>query len=342
MPTDGTTDHDTWLAQVNEAPLEPQLPICDAHHHLWLDLGHTGWPYTLDDLHADTGRGTTWSTPCSSSAVPSTAPGPVELRPVGGRLRGRPRRPRPAPVAPDRRYHRPWRPDARRGGRGGPRGGRGGGGGRFRGAPPITADEASTASCSTARTTPGSWPWTYPAGLRTLASPAYTLRRVALPPPRSPSSPRWPGLPDVTIVTNHLWVPRRSGRMRAGAPRPGDLAHATWASLAGVPQRGAEGRRHGDRLRYALGQSGRSRLGGARRAWGARSATASTPSAPTAACSSRNFPVDKACSATPPVERLQAALRRLHPRGSATSSTTPRPRLPAPHRRRLEAVRGRC
>jgi len=46
-----------WIAQVSEAVLEPDLPICDPHHHLWLNTGHTGWPYTLEDLHADTGGG---------------------------------------------------------------------------------------------------------------------------------------------------------------------------------------------------------------------------------------------------------------------------------------------
>lgn len=50
-------DHKAWIAQVDEAALEPELPICDAHHHLWLDRGHTGWPYTLADFHEDTGGG---------------------------------------------------------------------------------------------------------------------------------------------------------------------------------------------------------------------------------------------------------------------------------------------
>jgi len=49
--------HRAWSNQTVEAALEPDLPICDAHHHLWLDTGHTGWPYTLADLHADTGAG---------------------------------------------------------------------------------------------------------------------------------------------------------------------------------------------------------------------------------------------------------------------------------------------
>lgn len=51
------TAHQAWIDQVKEAPLEPDLPICDAHHHLWLDGGHTGWPYALQDLHNDTGSG---------------------------------------------------------------------------------------------------------------------------------------------------------------------------------------------------------------------------------------------------------------------------------------------
>ena len=58
MATDTPTNkHAQWIAQVQEDALEPDLPICDAHHHLWLDTGHTGWPYTLADLHADTGTG---------------------------------------------------------------------------------------------------------------------------------------------------------------------------------------------------------------------------------------------------------------------------------------------
>jgi predicted TIM-barrel fold metal-dependent hydrolase len=49
--------HSAWINQVTEAALEPELPICDAHHHLWRDAGHTGWPYLLSDLHKDTDDG---------------------------------------------------------------------------------------------------------------------------------------------------------------------------------------------------------------------------------------------------------------------------------------------
>ena len=50
-------EHLAWISQVHEEALEPDLPICDAHHHLWLDTGHTGWAYKLEDLLTDTGAG---------------------------------------------------------------------------------------------------------------------------------------------------------------------------------------------------------------------------------------------------------------------------------------------
>ena len=34
-------EHLAWISQVQEEAIEPELPICDAHHHLWLDTGHT-------------------------------------------------------------------------------------------------------------------------------------------------------------------------------------------------------------------------------------------------------------------------------------------------------------
>src|SRR6188472_4152845 len=38
---------------MSDPVLAPDLPICDAHHHLWLTRDTTA-PYTLDDLRADT------------------------------------------------------------------------------------------------------------------------------------------------------------------------------------------------------------------------------------------------------------------------------------------------
>lgn len=76
--------HTAWLAQVNEDTIEPDLPICDAHHHLWLDSGHTGDPYTLADLHADTGSGhNVVRTVFLECGAEYFADGPRHLRPVG-------------------------------------------------------------------------------------------------------------------------------------------------------------------------------------------------------------------------------------------------------------------
>lgn len=69
-----------------DAPLLPDLPILDAHHHLWLEGGHGGSPaYTVDELHADIAAsghnvvGTVF-VECHSQY---RREGPAELRPVG-------------------------------------------------------------------------------------------------------------------------------------------------------------------------------------------------------------------------------------------------------------------
>ena len=72
---------DDWLDQVEEEILEPELPICDPHHHLW---DHPESRYLLDDLLADTGSGhnvvSTVFMECSSMY---RADGPEAMRPVG-------------------------------------------------------------------------------------------------------------------------------------------------------------------------------------------------------------------------------------------------------------------
>ena len=64
-----------------EDVLEPGLPICDPHHHLW---DHPGRRYLLDELLADTGSGhdvrSTVFVECLSMY---RAHGPAPLRPVG-------------------------------------------------------------------------------------------------------------------------------------------------------------------------------------------------------------------------------------------------------------------
>lgn len=43
-----------WLSQVHEEILEPNLPICDPHHHLW---DYEASRYLLDEILADVGSG---------------------------------------------------------------------------------------------------------------------------------------------------------------------------------------------------------------------------------------------------------------------------------------------
>jgi L-fuconolactonase len=70
-----------WLAQVDETVLEPDLPICDPHHHLW---DHPNSRYLLEELLADVGSGhNVVSTVFVECASMYRADGPVELRPVG-------------------------------------------------------------------------------------------------------------------------------------------------------------------------------------------------------------------------------------------------------------------
>jgi L-fuconolactonase len=82
--------HQAWIDQIQEDVIDPDLPICDPHHHLWLDTGHTGWPYTLDDLLADTasvGSGARSHNVVKTVFLECHAQyrgdGPEHLRPVG-------------------------------------------------------------------------------------------------------------------------------------------------------------------------------------------------------------------------------------------------------------------
>jgi L-fuconolactonase len=73
---------EAWLAAAAPEPIiEPELPIVDPHHHLWLRGGH---PYLLDELLADTNTGhnivATVFLECHSMY---RADGPPELRSLG-------------------------------------------------------------------------------------------------------------------------------------------------------------------------------------------------------------------------------------------------------------------
>ena len=70
-----------WLDRRKEPALEPELPIVDPHHHLWV---RPGWRYMLDDFLADTRTGhnivATVFVQANSMYRDS---GPVEMRSVG-------------------------------------------------------------------------------------------------------------------------------------------------------------------------------------------------------------------------------------------------------------------
>ena len=75
-----------WLALTQEATLEPELPICDPHHHFW-DFRSERVPYQrylLHELVADVGAGhNVRSTVFIEARAMYRADGPADLRPVG-------------------------------------------------------------------------------------------------------------------------------------------------------------------------------------------------------------------------------------------------------------------
>ena len=75
-----------WLALTQESTLEPEIPICDPHHHFW-DLRPLSIPYQnylLHELAADLNSGhNVRSTVFLEARSMYRAGGPEELRPVG-------------------------------------------------------------------------------------------------------------------------------------------------------------------------------------------------------------------------------------------------------------------
>src|SRR5262245_6655520 len=74
-----------WLALTVEAPLEPDLPICDPHHHLWDGQTARIAPrYLLDEILDDVQSGhNVVSTVFIECGAMFKATGPDTLRPVG-------------------------------------------------------------------------------------------------------------------------------------------------------------------------------------------------------------------------------------------------------------------
>src|SRR5437867_4173225 len=83
MPT-LSKNHD-WLAKTVEAPLDPALPICDPHHHLWdLQTARVAPRYLLDEIQADVSAGhNIVSTVFIECGAMFKSDGPEHLRPIG-------------------------------------------------------------------------------------------------------------------------------------------------------------------------------------------------------------------------------------------------------------------
>jgi len=82
--TTRSTNHD-WLEQTVEAPIEPERPICDPHHHLWdAQTGRVASRYLLDEILADVGGGhNVVSTVFIECGAMFKTDGPEPLRAVG-------------------------------------------------------------------------------------------------------------------------------------------------------------------------------------------------------------------------------------------------------------------
>ncbi len=75
-----TTEHSDWLGQVQEEPLEPELPICDAHHHLW---DRPTSRYLIGDFVADAADHNVVSTVFVECMASYREDGPEAMKPVG-------------------------------------------------------------------------------------------------------------------------------------------------------------------------------------------------------------------------------------------------------------------
>src|ERR1700692_799324 len=70
-----------WLDRHKEPALEPELPIVEPHHHLWV---RPGWRYMLDDFLADAGTGhNIVATVFVQANSMYRNSGPIEMRSVG-------------------------------------------------------------------------------------------------------------------------------------------------------------------------------------------------------------------------------------------------------------------
>jgi L-fuconolactonase len=78
-----TKNLEAWLKLTMEEPIDPDLPICDPHHHLWDDRGDRG-RYLLDEYLTDADGGhNIIRTVFIECGTGYRQDGPEEMRPVG-------------------------------------------------------------------------------------------------------------------------------------------------------------------------------------------------------------------------------------------------------------------
>ena len=77
--------NDDWLAQIREDAIDPDLPICDPHHHLWdRREGRVERRYLMDEIQKDLQTGhNIVSTVFIEHLAMYRADGPVEMKYVG-------------------------------------------------------------------------------------------------------------------------------------------------------------------------------------------------------------------------------------------------------------------
>ena len=76
-----TTEREAWLAQTIEDPIDPELPICDTHHHLWDSPNNR---YLLEDFMKDAEGGhNIVHTVFLDCRARYRTYGPPEMQPVG-------------------------------------------------------------------------------------------------------------------------------------------------------------------------------------------------------------------------------------------------------------------
>ena len=80
-PYDYLNPRREWLETTSEEILDPELPIVDAHHHIWAERGNN---YQIDDFAEDLASGhNVISSVFAECHYSYFTDGPLELRPVG-------------------------------------------------------------------------------------------------------------------------------------------------------------------------------------------------------------------------------------------------------------------